>query len=111
MEEAKVEVVWKWEEPGPEVVKKEIQRFLGFTNYYRHFINRYSEIARPLSYLTGDVPWTWGSEQEKAFEALKTALTTAPLLQHFDRGLPTRLETDASNQAIAGILEQKHGEK
>ena len=70
MEEAKVEAVRKWEAPGPEGVKKYIQRFLGFTNYYRNFINKYSEIARPLSYLTGDVPWTWGSEQEKAFEAL-----------------------------------------
>ena len=89
IEEGKVEAVRKWEEPGPEGVKKDIQRFLGFINYYRHFINKYSEIARPLSYLIGDVPWTWGSEQEKAFEALKTALTTALLLQQFYRDLPT----------------------
>ena len=84
-----MEAVRKWEATGPEEVKKDIQMFLGFTNYYRHFVNKYSEIARPLSYLTGDVPWTWGSEQEKAFEVFRTALITAPLLQHFDRDLPT----------------------
>ena len=111
MEEGKVEAVRNWEAPGPERTKKDIQMFLGFCNYYRHFSNIYSEIAKPLTNLTGEVPWKWEKAENDAFEDLKKALTTAPLLQQFNRQLPTRLETDASNMAVAGILEQKHGDR
>ena len=37
-------------------------------------------------------------------------VATVPLLKQFNRGLPTRLETDASNQAVAGVLEQQYGD-
>ena len=47
-------------------------------------------------------------ETEKAFEELKTAFTTTPVLKHFNPELPTRIETDASGYAIGDILSQLH---
>ena len=47
-------------------------------------------------------------EVEKAFEELKTAFTTAPILKHFNSELSTRVETDASGYVIDGILSQLH---
>ncbi len=49
-------------------------------------------------------------EAKKAFEELKMAFTTAPVLRHFNPELPIRIETDASGYAIGGILSQLHGE-
>ena len=95
---------------GQNGTKVQVQEFLGFCNYYRHFINHYSDIAKPLTSLTGNVEYKWGPEQDKEFHTLQRAVTTAPLLKHFNRGLPTRLETEAFNQAVAGVLEQQHGD-
>jgi hypothetical protein len=59
----------------------EVQQFLGFCNYYRRFISKYSEKAEPLTRLTKkDEPFVWGSEQQLAFETMVTAFTTAPTL-------------------------------
>ena len=105
-----MEAVRKWEPMGQNGTKVQVQEFLGFCNYYRHFINHHSDIAKPLTSLTGNVDYKWGPEQDIAFHTLQRAVTTAPLLKQFNRGLPTRLETDASNQAVAGVLEQQHGD-
>lgn len=60
--------------------KKEVQVFLGFTNYYCQFITNFSKLAKSLTILTGNEPWHWGKEQEQAVQQLKRALTTAPVL-------------------------------
>ena len=82
--------------------------FLGFANYYRRFIVNYSAMARPLIVLTKDVPFTWRHTQEQAFDELRARFLSAPICTQFDRTLETMMETDASNQAIAGILSQYH---
>ena len=56
MDASKLETMSKWPIPTK---KKEVQAFLGFVNYYRRFIVNYSAKARPLIYLTKDVPFTW----------------------------------------------------
>jgi hypothetical protein len=77
-------------------------------NYYRRFIYDFSHIARPLHDLTKqDVPWTWGQPQQEAFEKLKTAMLTAPVLVHPDHERQYLLETDASDVAIGAVLSQK----
>ena len=58
--------------------------------------------------LTRDVPFSWRHQQQQAFDDLRTRLLSAPVLRQFDRTLETIIETDASNQAIAGILSQSH---
>jgi len=64
---AKLEVITKWPVPTK---KKEVQVFLGFANYYQWFIVNYSSKARPLIELTRDVPFSWGFEQQAAFNEL-----------------------------------------
>ena len=117
MEPGKIEAIEKWEIPTR---KKEVQAFLGFANYYRRFIQDYARRAKPLTDLTkgesskgksksqAKVPFSWGQQQQEAFEDLKRAFQEAPILVQFDPNRPTLLETDASNQAISGVLSQAH---
>ena len=106
METGKVSAILGW--PNPKSVK-DIQSFLGFANFYRRFIAEYSKIATPLTRLTRkDVKFEWGEDSNKAFNALKHAFTTAPILSHFDPSHETIVETDASDYAIAAILSQTH---
>jgi hypothetical protein len=105
MEEKKVEAVVKWPRPTNKV---EVQSFLGFANYYRRFIKGFSHMAAPLSNLTKKkVSFDWIEPQEVAFEALKTAFTTAPVLKLPDPTKPYVVKTDASTSGIGAVLEQE----
>ncbi len=69
MEDAKIEKVRDWAPPRN---LKEVRRFLGFTRYYRYFIQGYSAIAWPLLDLTKQVtPWHWEEPQQQAFDTLR----------------------------------------
>ena len=105
MDAAKLKTMSKWPVPTK---KKKVQGFLGFANYYRRFIENYSAQARPLIDLTKDVPFSRGHQQRQAFDELRTRFLCAPILTQFDRTFETIMESDASNQAIAGILSQYH---
>ena len=105
MDPAKLETMFKWPVPTK---KKEVQAFLGFANYYRQFIENCSAKARPLIDLTKDVPFSCGHQQQQASDELRTRFLSAPILTEFNRTLETIMETDARNQAIAGILSQYH---
>ena len=105
MDPSKLETISKW---PIATKKKEVQAFLGFANYYRRFIVNYSAKARPLIDLIKDVPFTCGHAQQQAFDELRARFLSAPILIQFDRTLQTIMETDASNQAIAGFLSQYH---
>jgi hypothetical protein len=105
MNPAKVDGVTKW--PVPTKVKH-VQAFLGLANFYRRFIKDFSKIVHPLMLLTcKDVPWKWTPECQTAFESLKTAFTTAPILQIPNDVEPYQLETDSSDFATSAVLEQK----
>lgn len=91
--------------------KKEVQQFLGFCNFYRRFIKDFSKIARPLTQLTGNVDFTWGDDEQKAFEALKDALCSSPVLAVYKNNLPLRVECDASDFALGAVLSQLQDEK
>jgi hypothetical protein len=54
------------------------------------------------------VPFSWDSHCRDAFESLKQRLTEAPILRYFQPELPTRVETDASDGVVAGVLSQQH---
>jgi len=86
---------------------KGIQSFLGFANFYRHFIRDYSKITTPLCSLTRkEKGWEWSDKQQEAFETLKKAMITEPILQHFDPEQPVTIETDTSDYAIGAICSQ-----
>jgi hypothetical protein len=104
MQPSKVATIRQWDTPKK---LKDVQEFLGFANFYRRFILNYSKVVSPLTALTKkDTPFVWGPDQEKAFQELKTAFTTAPILQHFDWEKPVVVETDASDYVSAGVLSQ-----
>ena len=105
MDPLKLETMSKWPIPTK---KKEVQVFLDFAYYYYRFIVNYSVTARSLIDLTKDVPVTWGHTQQQAFNELQARFLSAPILTQFDGTIETIMETDASNQAIAGILSQYH---
>ena len=74
----KVKAVAEW--PTPET-RKQLQRFLGFANFYRRFIKDYSKKAAPLTKLTSTlVPFKWSNEAADAFVTLKMLFTSAPVL-------------------------------
>jgi len=89
---------------------KEIQRFLGFCNFYRRFIERFSRTARPLYARTKKEcigNWEWGDKEQEAFDEITTKLTTAPVLVYFEPLAPTKIETEASKYVCSSILSQQ----
>lgn len=79
---------------------KELQRFLGFAHFYRRFIRNYSIITAPLTSLLKGAPkhFKWDNTAETAFEKLKTAFTTAPILQLPDSEKQFIVAVDPSDQ-------------
>ena len=106
MDYSRVSTIQDWPIPAR---LKEVQAFLGFCNFYRRFIRRYSDIARPLTELTKkEAQFQWGEGEQKSLEDLKQAFTQAPLLAQFNPSNPIWIETDASDYAISGIISQKN---
>ena len=103
MDTKKVEAIVSWEVPK---TVRDVQCFLGFANFYRIFIKNYSRVAAPLTRLTCKDKLEWGPQAEKAFQDLKTAFTTAPILVHPDFAKAFYLETDASDFALGAVLSQ-----
>ncbi|KAK3531089.1 hypothetical protein QTP70_010364 [Hemibagrus guttatus] len=108
MDERKVAAVRDW--PLPTTIK-ELQWFLGFANFYRRFIRGYSSITSPLTSLLRNKPksLTWNPAASQAFDTLKTAFTTAPLLVHPNPELPFFGEVDASTTGVGAVLLQQQG--
>ncbi|XP_077124620.1 uncharacterized protein LOC143781741 [Ranitomeya variabilis] len=106
MESGKIQAILDW--PVPKNVK-EVQCFIGFANFYRHFSRNFSDIVRPITSLTKkEKPFKWSSQAQEAFEV---CFTSAPLLIHPDPTLPFIVEVDASDNALGAILSQRTGEK
>ena len=102
---------------APPQTVHELQRWLGMVNYYRSFIPKYAHITAPLTDLLKSHPAAskpksgarllWLSEHQHAFEAIRTALASPPLLRIFDPALPSRVEADSSGIALGGVLKQE----
>ena len=106
MDPSKVKAVQEWPQPGS---VKQIQRFLGFANFYRRFIRGFSSIAAPISALVKapQSRFHWSQEAEKAFTELKRQFTTAPVLTHPDPSIPFVVEVDASDVGVGAVLSQR----
>ena len=108
MDDTKITVVRDW--PTPKNLK-EVQSFLGFANFYRRFIKKYSRTAAPLTELTKkEETFTWGNSQERVFQELKEKFTSAPILASFDPRRQIIMETDAPDQALGSCLCQPDAE-
>ena len=86
----------------------DVQAFIGFVNFYHCFIQDFSTIARPLFDLTrSDQAWNWGTKEQEAFECLKIAVTTAPILASFQNSEPFCIKANSSDFASGAVLSQK----
>jgi len=102
-----VKVVGVREWPTPEN-KTDIQAFLGFVNFYHRFIQDFSAKARPLFDLTrSEQVWTWSGREQTAFEDLKMAVTTAPVLMSPQDLEPFRVKVDSLDFATGAVLSQQ----
>ena len=105
MDPIKVQGIRDW--PTPTSVK-EVRAFLRFTNYYHHFVPKYSFTAKPLNnLLKKDAPWDWTNECENAVKTLKQRLSEEPVLIQPDLDKQFEIEVDASRYANGAVLYQK----
>ncbi|KAG6526884.1 hypothetical protein ZIOFF_008971 [Zingiber officinale] len=105
MDPKKVLAIVEWQTPS---TIPELRSFLGLANYYRKFIAGYSKKAAPLTdLLKKNMRWEWSDACKEAFEKLKTAIASEPVLRLPDFELPFEVHTDASDRAIGGVLVQE----
>lgn len=107
----KIKAVKDWPQPKD---ASEVRQFLGLASYYRRYIEKFSDVAVPLSGLTQKgAAFCWNEACEEAFSSLKTKLTQAPIYilsyPQLDQNAslsPFILQTDASNVGLGAVLEQ-----
>ena len=111
---AKIEAVKSWSVPKN---IKDVRRFLGFTGYYRKFIQGFAAIARPLNDLLvghvtkkkpskNRVAFEWGPEKKASFEAVIGKLTNPPVLVYANYSIILTVHTDASTNGLGAVLYQ-----
>jgi hypothetical protein len=85
--------------------KKDLRKFLGKVNYLRRFICNLSgkvNAFTPLLRLKND-DFTWGAQQQEAFDEIKSYLTSPPVLQAPKSGIPFKLYVAAEKDVIGGV--------
>ena len=104
---SKIAAIADW--PTPASVH-DVRSFLGLCGYYRKFVRNFSGVANALYALTkNDAVFAWSEEAEQSLQALKAAITSAPVLVLPDHAKPWVLYTDASGFGVGGVLCQDHG--
>lgn len=103
----KIEAVADWLPPCD---LSGLQSFLGTVGYYRQYVKDFATVAKPLTHLTAkNVRYQWTEECQNAFDVLKHALVSAPILSYPDASVEYILDTDASLVGIGAVLSQVQG--
>jgi transposase InsO family protein len=98
----KIRAVAEWPEPRS---IKDVRAFVGLASYYRRFVHGFAAIAAPLHQLMKkNAKFTWGEEQQEAFDRLKKALIESPVLVTPGDDLHYVLDADASDTAMGAVL-------
>ena len=116
----KITAVREWAVPE---TLRELRSFIGFASYYRRYVPRFTQLATPLHRIvtaackdgnrkrrtsaSSSIIDVWTEDCQQAFDALKLALTSAPVLGFADYRLPFIVETDASDKGLGAVLSQK----
>ena len=94
------------------VAPRTVRGFLGCVGYYRRFIGNYAKVANPLTeLLKKETEFVWTDRRQEAFEGLKRALTTAPILFPPDWEQEFHVTIDASGWCLGAILWQYQGDR
>jgi len=102
MDSTKVEAIMSW--PTLKHMKN-VQAFLGLTNFYHQFIQKFSKIATPLHNLMHkETVWRWGGTQQKAFDELKRRFVEGPILVATNYTCPLCMELDTLDFATGAVL-------
>jgi hypothetical protein len=99
----KIQVMVEW--PFPKTIKA-LRGFLGLTGYYKKFIRSYGSIVAPLTAMLRKNAFTWTNSAQEAFQALKVAITKAPVLALPNFSQPFLIECDVSGSGIGAVLMQ-----
>ena len=109
VDKAKVDAIEKM--PCPKDIK-DICSFLGHASFYRRFVKDFSKISRHLTnLLQKDIPFVFDDDCLEAFETLKKALITAPVVQPPDSNLSFEIMCDASDYDVGAVLGQRVDKK
>jgi hypothetical protein len=101
---SKVKDVLSWKKPQR---ISDIRSFLGLEGYYRRFIERFSEISKPMTELLAKGnTFEWTPRRETSFQELKKRLTTAPILTMPDMEKLFSIYCDTSGQGLGCVLMQ-----
>ena len=105
MDPKKLSAIATW--PAP-TSRKELESFLGFTNFYRAFIPHYSDLTCALTdLLSKDSKFSWSDTSNNSFLKLKASFTNAISLHHPKDNLPFEVECDSSDYALGAVLSQR----
>ena len=92
--------------------QKGVREFLEMVGYYREFINRFANAARPMTKLTRKgVKFEWTEECQSGFEYLKACLTVAPILKYPNPSKRYVVFTNVSDQAATAVLIHEYPSK
>ena len=103
MDPAKVQAIHDWSVPRS---ARAVRGFLGLAGYYHKFVHNYGTIAVPLTALLKKDGFSWNEAAAAAFDALKTAVTSAPILATPDFSKMFVVECDASSHGFGAVLVQ-----
>ncbi|RYX87722.1 hypothetical protein EON73_00740, partial [bacterium] len=109
IDESRVQAIKDYKRP---TTVREIQSFLGLTGWHRKFVEGFSDLAAPLVNLTKkDKKFEWKSEHENAFNRIKTAMSSAPVLANPNYSKPFQIQAKSSEIGVSAILIQIYENK